>query len=92
MDLFVWYDEHSTMVGFQMCFAKDTIEKAFTWLSTGFKSYASVDTGEDSPLKNMSPILVPLRSADNHTLKHEFAVRSKEMDQTLSGHILEILE
>ena len=52
---------------------------------------AGVDTGEDSPLKNMTPILIPLCSQDKHTLKQEFTDRSKEMEHSLAKELLQII-
>jgi hypothetical protein len=77
MDVYVWYDLNTTLIGFQVCFEKNKIEKAFTWFSSGYCSMYGVDSGEDSPLKNMTPILIPLCSQDKHTLKKEFTDRSK---------------
>lgn len=48
MDLVVWNDENGSPVGFQLCYGKERVERAFTWrLETGF-SHTAVDSGEDA--------------------------------------------
>jgi hypothetical protein len=60
-DLVVWYKPDDAIYGFQLCYDKDGREKAFTWLEDKGFSHQSIDSGEESPLANRTPILVPLQ-------------------------------
>lgn len=92
MDVYVWHDKHDALVGFQVCFEKGKAEKAFTWFSSGYCSLAGVDAGEDSPLKNMTPIIVPLDRRDKSTLEREFKARATEMERPLAARLQKIIE
>jgi hypothetical protein len=47
-DLIVWYEqEHNRLIGFQLCYNKQTGEQALTWREANGFSHHSVDGGED---------------------------------------------
>jgi hypothetical protein len=56
-DLIVWY-ESDEVVGFQLCYAKETAEKAVTWYRTGSYTHAKVDDGEGPFSSKKTPVLV----------------------------------
>lgn len=58
-DLIVWYDEQGRADGFQLCYDKEGDERAFTWRKDQPPTHERIDSGEESPLKNRAPILVP---------------------------------
>jgi hypothetical protein len=57
-DLIVWYRPDGSLFGFQLCYDKALDdEKALTWLATRGLSHHKVDTGEESPWTNRTPML-----------------------------------
>ncbi len=57
-DLIAWYKPDGGLLGFQLYYDKAGNEKALTWFSTRGLSHHAVDSGEDSPWFNRSPMLV----------------------------------
>ena len=59
LDLVVWHGGAGEVTGFQLCYDWGKGEHALTWRpGTGFVHNA-VDEGDGSPLKNLTPVLVP---------------------------------
>src|SRR5689334_4469777 len=59
LELVVWYDPAGQVTGFQLCYDLRHGDHALTWRAgTGF-AHAVVDSGEETPLKNQTPILTP---------------------------------
>lgn len=57
-ELVVWESAAGACEGFQVCYDLGRGEHALTWRpGTGFAHHA-VDTGDDSPLSNQTPILI----------------------------------
>lgn len=58
MDLIVWYTDETLadLVGFQLCYDKDTKEHAVTWYASGRRSFLSIEDNA-TPMTNSSPIL-----------------------------------
>ena len=59
MELIVWYSPGGAVRGFQLCYDRGGRERAFTWHVEAGMVHTAVDEGDDSPLRNDSPILVP---------------------------------
>ncbi len=59
LELVVWLGDHANVTGFQLCYDFGRGERALTWREeTGF-AHSAVDAGDETPLKNQTPILVP---------------------------------
>jgi hypothetical protein len=59
LELVFWFDAAHQVTGFQICYDLGHGEHALTWRpGVGF-AHAVVDTGEETPLKNQTPILTP---------------------------------
>ena len=58
-DLIVWYGAPGKIRGFQWCYHKKTREQALTYTEGDGYVHESVDTGEENPLKNNAPVLLP---------------------------------
>lgn len=57
-DIFVWEDADGAIVEFQLCYDRNRRERVLRWRrSTGFLHHA-IDSGDASPLKKQSPIMV----------------------------------
>jgi hypothetical protein len=57
-DLVVWYKPDESIDGFELSYDKTGQEKAIRWLSERGISHYLVDSGEQSPLANRTPILL----------------------------------
>ncbi len=56
-DLMVWYHADGTVHGFEFSYDKPGYEKALRWFDDRGLSLHAVDTGEQNPAYNRSPIL-----------------------------------
>ena len=56
-DLYVWYRPDQCFHGFQLCYDKGGQERAVTWIMGKQPSHSTVDTGDDLPTENRSPML-----------------------------------
>lgn len=89
-ELIVWYDRADAIEGFQLCYVTDNgrEERALTWRPrNGFK-HARVDTGDASPLKNQTPILVADGAVPWAELESEFEERSLKIEAGLRELVL----
>jgi len=59
MDLIVWYKPTNHIFGFQVCYDRQTNEHALTWKETDGFHHNLVDSGEEGPEENRSPVLAP---------------------------------
>lgn len=89
-DLIVWY-EGDVIAGFQLCYDKPYSEHAFTWLRKGGCSHALVDSGDDSPTTNRTPILVANGRLPKERIIAEFYQRSLMLSRELRWTVLEKL-
>ena len=86
-DLIVWYKPDGAIYGFQLCYGKPRWERALTWLDGRGFSQAEVDSGEDQPTRNRSPILLPDGSFPAREVVREFKGRSSDLPEDLQGFV-----
>ena|SRR6476659_5245078 len=82
-DLIVWYTPRDTIHGFQLCYDKPHWERALTWLADRGFSHTEVDSGDETPEANRSPILVPDGSFPADKVLAEFACRGSGLPAEL---------
>ena len=84
LDLVVWYGAGGQVTGFQLCYDFGKGEHALTWREgTGFV-HSQIDAGDQSPLKNRSPILELTTSEPPWSgLAERFAVHAGSLEPTL---------
>ena len=58
-DLIAFYKTDGTLDGFQLCYDKTRREMALTWFAGRGLSHHTVDSGEQSPWYNRSPMFSP---------------------------------
>jgi hypothetical protein len=91
-DFVVWYDQKGAVAGFQICYRTGpNLEHALSWRAQSGFVHDRVDEGDDSPLKNMTPILVPDGDVPWALLATEFARRSAELEEDLRTLVLDRL-
>jgi hypothetical protein len=87
-DLIVWYTESGEVSGFQLCYDLRGRERAFTWREGAGMMHTAVDTGDDSPLHNHSPILVSCPVVSLDKVLADFGTRSQTLDSRIATFIL----
>lgn len=92
MELIVWYSPEGAVRGFQLCYDRDGRERAFTWHVDAGMSHTAVDGGEDTPLRNDSPILVPDGAPRTDRVLEQFQERARSLDPALVAVVTEKLE
>ncbi len=80
LDLIVWYSETGEVVGFQLCYDLRGRERAFTWRRDQGLTHGAVESGEESPLYNRSPMMVADPIAPVEAVISEFKFRSKMLE------------
>jgi hypothetical protein len=88
-DLIVWYADDDEIFGFQLCYDKDTIEKALTWKkSTGY-THRRIDTGEYSAMQYpASPTLEKDGLFRKRKIADRFLKESAEIDPRIRMFVL----
>jgi hypothetical protein len=91
MDLIVWVDETDQIVEYQLCYEKGHQEFALIWKrDTGF-NHATVDSGEQLPTRNRTPILVPGGPCDVPFVSSLFEKASRNVPDPIRGLVKETL-
>jgi len=57
-DLFVWTGAEGAVLAFQLCYDRLNHERVLAWSPERGFLHRRIDDGEQSPVKNMAPILV----------------------------------
>jgi len=91
-ELVVWYRPDGSVEGFQILYRQEQNERALTWRETeGFK-HSRVDNGTGSPLKNLTPILLPNGSIPWPHVLQEFDDNSATLEPELRTFVRQRLE
>lgn len=83
MDLIVWYDSAAgdAAIGFQLCYCGvDGGERALTWRRGFGFSHARVDSGDQRPDKNLSPVLIADGDIPWTRIEADFAARAGKLE------------
>ena len=93
LDLILWYDREAPdrIVGFQLCYDKQAAEHALTWREPGGFTHNRVDTGEEIPSKNQSPILVQDGAIPVERIQRLFDAAGEELDADVRTFVRERL-
>jgi hypothetical protein len=91
-ELVVWYRPEGGLEGFQILYLNQGEERALTWHEgDGFK-HSRVDNGTGSPLKNLTPILLPNGSIPWPEVLREFDGSSATLEPELRTFVRQRLE
>jgi hypothetical protein len=82
-DLIIWIDRDETISGFQLCYDKHGTERALTWKKASGYTHERVDSGEEDPTKNRTPILVSDGICPIQEITELFLLRSTEIDPSI---------
>lgn len=91
-DLFTWEDNTGRITSFQLCYDRLGFERVISWdCEKGF-GHHSVDDGESSPHKNMSPVFVRNGIFSYHEVMPKFAHSSQPISPYISNFVIQKLE
>ena len=88
LDLIVWYETSNAIHGFQLCYGKPDDERALTWLKNRGFGHTKIDSGEDAPEANRTPILLPDGTFPHEQVTREFRLRSEQLPKSLRSFVL----
>lgn len=93
VELVVWFEEDGGIFGFQFHYDLKNAPKAFTFTKAAGFSHNLIDTGEDVPEENSTPILAESIPVNISEVEHLFRDRSENLPESLRwfvfDHILE---
>jgi hypothetical protein len=92
LELIVWYRDSGEIEGFQLCYDHSGRREALTWRPGAGLARSRVDGGDDSPLKNETPILTPNGRKPWSQASALFRSRSATLEAPLRELILGRLE
>jgi hypothetical protein len=91
-DLVVWLAGPAAPVAFELCYDRQGAERALTWSAERGYAHYRVDTGEDTPTRNLAPILVSDGDFPRDRIVEQFTRASSGVDPTIRRFVLERLE
>ena len=90
-DLIVWLSDHATVMALELCYDKPGFERAVTWSRDQGYAHFRVDSGEESPMRNRTPILVSDGAFPKADVIARFTRASIALDPAIRGFVLERL-
>ena len=87
LELVVWTGEGGSVDGFQLCYDWGRGEHALTWRPGAGFAHNEIDSGESSPLKNETPILMPDGAAPWAKLLRHFDACSTTLEPSVRDFV-----
>ena len=91
-DLIVWLDDLGAITGFELSYDRSKVERAVTWTSIRGCQHFRVDTGEATPLKNLTPILISDGDFSKGRVIAAFAEAAKALEPTIQAFVVQRLQ
>ena len=92
LDLVVWLTEHDSVVALELCYDKPGHERALTWSRERGYRHFRVDTGDETAMRNLTPILVSDGAFPKEQVVARFAAASVAIDPAIRALVLERLQ
>jgi hypothetical protein len=89
LDLIVWLARDATITGFQVCYDFGDGEHALTWRSDAGFAHNKIDSGDQTPLANLTPVLE--RDAAGGVPWERIVQRFEQRSATLEPAIRELV-
>lgn len=86
-DLIVWYDAAGGITGFQFCYDRSGLERAFTWRDDGRTSHEVVDAGETVGLGYKRAPVLRAALREGHSLVARFRAVSADLPADLAAFV-----
>ena len=90
-DLFVWLAPNDALRAFQLAYQRTLEERVLEWSSERGFVHSIVDSGEELPNLNRTPLLVRGGACPVRTVAREFENRSEHLEGQLRDAILDKL-
>ncbi|HET7157618.1 MAG TPA: hypothetical protein VFI62_01385 [Burkholderiales bacterium] len=90
-DIFIWQTPAGEFTSLQLCYDLPAYERVMVWRKGKGYSHHGIDSGEQVPLANRSPIMVADGVLPLETVIQEFNARSGELEPALKQFIDERL-
>lgn len=92
-DLIIWYEPSGEIYGFQLCYNKKDMECALTWNPSHGFAHSVLDTGEQSPLGNNTPVLKSeaSRKLPFGVVFREFQIRTVPLESSIREFVTDRL-
>jgi hypothetical protein len=91
-DLVVWTSETGAIVAFELSYGKPRFERALTWSHEDGYGHFRIDSGEESPTKSRTPILVSDGSFPKVQVIADLTEASVAIDPTVRAFVVTKLE
>jgi len=89
VELIVWFAEDGGTFGFQFHYDLKNAPKAFTFTKTAGFSHNLIDTGEDLPEENSTPILAESVPVNISEVERLFREHSENLPESLRAFVLD---
>lgn len=92
IELVVWFTPADEIAGFQLVYDAGGGERALTWRPRAGFAHSVVDTGDRTPLKNETPVLLPDGEVPWQELAQRFGRHAGSLDPALRRFVQEQIE
>ena len=92
LDLIVWTGGDGGVHAFQLCYTRFGEERVLAWNREGGYLHHRVDSGEESPLRNKTPILLADGPFPAEQVLERFQAAAGDLEAGLRAFILEKLK
>ena len=90
-DLFLWVTPQGKVSAFQLAYERTRQERVLSWSETRGFTHSRVDSGENLPMSNMTPLLIADDACPIRVVCREFERRSATLDRPLRTFVTEKL-
>jgi hypothetical protein len=88
-DLIIWQDRHNCIEAFQLCYDIKRHERVLSWSKTYGFNHSQIDSGEQSPNTNRSPLFVADGIFECQKLLEKFNKHAKDIDAHIRAFIID---
>jgi len=88
-DLIVWRESSGEVKAFQLCYDIARNERVLSWRKAYGFTHAQIDSGEQNPSKNQSPLLIADGVLDRQRLLEKFQVESQNIDKDIKEFVID---
>jgi hypothetical protein len=86
-DLIVWVDPEGRIIGFQLCYDKETEQKALTWLKDDGYQHSRIDDGDNPGKMKASPVLETDGHFDREGVGRRFRENKGDVPEEIAGYV-----
>ena len=91
-DLVLWLSDPASIVAFELCYDKPRLERAVIWSRDRGHEHLRVDAGDDTPMRNRTPILVSDGSFPKEQVIARFIQAAAALAPPIRTFVLERLQ